>query len=97
VLFLISLFTQNIYGLVKFHSDLSVPKEREIGKFTGIYDLSDNVIIRDAKTLFIPQFYYVYEAPQAFFFVGKGPDRTNPMIKISDHRGRSETNFFLFS
>jgi hypothetical protein len=84
-----SLFSQDVYGLVKFYSDLSVPKEREIGKFTGInYDLSDNVIIKDAKTLFIPQFYFVYEALQAFFFVGKGLDRTNPVIKVTDHRGR---------
>lgn len=84
-----SLFSQDIYGLVQFYSDLSIPKGREIGKFIGIdYDLSNNVIIKDAKTLFIPQFYFVYDAPQAYFFVGKGLDRTNPVIKVSDHRGR---------
>lgn len=54
------LFTQDIYGQVKFHSDLSVPKEKKIGKFTELAHnvKSGYVIIEDAKSLFIPKFHY---------------------------------------
>lgn len=48
---------------------------------------SDNVIIKDANTLFIPNFYYDGEAPAAYFFVGKG-SRTDPKTKALVENGR---------
>jgi hypothetical protein len=71
-------------------SEIPIPKEREIGRFTELdHDLkSGKVIIKDAKTLFIPKFYYDGKAPLAFFFVGNGTSRKYPGTKVPDERGR---------
>jgi len=49
---------------------------------------SGKVIIKDAKTLFIPTFHYDGTAPAAFFFVGNGTSRKNPVIKVADEKER---------
>jgi hypothetical protein len=47
---------------------------------------SGKVIIKDAKTLFIPTFHY--DGTAAFFFVGNGTSRKNPVIKVADEKER---------
>ena len=49
---------------------------------------SGKVIIKDAKTIFIPKFYYDGKAPAAYFYVGNSTSRKNPETKIPDEKGR---------
>jgi Electron transfer DM13 len=48
---------------------------------------SGKVIIKDAKTIFIPKFSYDGKA-RAVFYVGNGTSRKNPETKIPDEKGR---------
>jgi Electron transfer DM13 len=86
------LFTQGIYGKITFRSDVPTPQEKDIDEFTGLrHSLkSGKIIIKDAKTLLIPDFHYDGEAPTAYFFVGTGPtedDRKKPKNKVNFEEG----------
>lgn len=79
---------ESVYGRLTFDSGISIPKEEELDKFTerehGLK--SDKVIIKDAKTLFIPNFHYDGTAPTAYFYVGSGQGveaRKNPKTKVN--------------
>ncbi|XP_013780945.1 protein Skeletor, isoforms B/C-like [Limulus polyphemus] len=78
------------------------PKEYPVGAIPqfGHGTHSGTVVIKDVKTIFVPNLYYDGAAPDAFFLVGKGqpnpkgtkvPDENGSLKKLSGYQGKNVT------
>ncbi|XP_058466228.1 protein Skeletor, isoforms B/C [Malaya genurostris] len=77
------------FGDVVIRNDLDFPRPTKIGQLGGIHDVSsDSIVIVDAQTLLIPNFNYDGEAPDAKFWVGRGPKPSPQGIRIPDENGK---------
>ncbi|XP_053691292.1 protein Skeletor, isoforms B/C-like [Sabethes cyaneus] len=77
------------FGDVVIRNDLDFPRPTKIGQLEGVHDVgSDNIVIVDAQTLLIPNFNYDGEAPDAKFWVGRGPKPSPQGIRIPDENGK---------
>ncbi|XP_049281488.1 protein Skeletor, isoforms B/C isoform X1 [Anopheles funestus] len=77
------------FGDVQIRNDLDFPRPTKIAGLSGVHDVtSDNIVIVDAQTLLVPNFSYDGEAPDAKFWVGRGPAPTSQGIRIPDENGK---------
>ncbi|XP_058062739.1 protein Skeletor, isoforms B/C isoform X1 [Anopheles bellator] len=77
------------FGDVQIRNELDFPRPTKIAGLGGVHDVaSDNIVIVDAQTLLIPNFSYDGEAPDAKFWVGRGPTPTSQGIRIPDENGK---------
>ncbi|XP_052869730.1 protein Skeletor, isoforms B/C isoform X3 [Anopheles cruzii] len=77
------------FGDVQIRNELDFPRPTKIAGLSGVHDVaSDNIVIVDAQTLLIPNFSYDGEAPDAKFWVGRGPTPTSQGIRIPDENGK---------
>ncbi|XP_055540426.1 protein Skeletor, isoforms B/C isoform X1 [Wyeomyia smithii] len=77
------------FGDVVIRNDLDFPRPTKIGQLSGVHDVSsESIVIVDAQTLLIPNFNYDGEAPDAKFWVGRGPKPSPQGIRIPDENGK---------
>ncbi|CAG0899746.1 unnamed protein product, partial [Cyprideis torosa] len=88
------------FGDVFFRGDIDYPKPKKIDALrTYDHDVkSDRVVVVDAQTFLIPNFSYDGQAPDAFFWVGKGrpspqgtrvPDENGGVAPLKAYRGKT--------
>ncbi|XP_003741831.1 protein Skeletor, isoforms B/C [Galendromus occidentalis] len=77
------------FGHVKISRNLTPPREVSLGPLpTYAHGVSsDDVIVKDFKTLFIKNLKYDGAGPDAFFLVGRGRSPSPAGIKVPDERG----------
>ncbi|KAE8752192.1 Skeletor [Frankliniella occidentalis] len=77
------------FGDVRIPKNLELPKPHKIGSLSGIHGVSsDPVVVVDAQTLLVPSFSYDGEAPDAKFWVGRGPKPSPQGIRVPDENGK---------
>ncbi|XP_034232288.1 protein Skeletor, isoforms D/E-like [Thrips palmi] len=77
------------FGDVRLSKSLELPKPHKIGALSGIHGVSsDPVVVVDAQTLLVPSFSYDGEAPDAKFWVGRGPKPSPQGIRVADENGK---------
>lgn len=77
------------FGNVVIPKNLDFPRPQKVGGLSGIHAVhSDNIVIVDAQTLLIPNFSYDGTAPDAKFWVGRGPKPSPNGLKIPDENGK---------
>jgi len=77
------------FGSLVFPTNLNIPKPRVLPEIQRLAHgvRSGNVTILDAKTFYIPNLHYDGSAPDAFFYVGNGPEPNPQGIKIPNELG----------
>ncbi|XP_073969283.1 DM13 and DOMON_DOH domain-containing protein skeletor isoform X2 [Rhodnius prolixus] len=77
------------FGDVQISRALDFPKPQKVGALSGVHGVaSDNIVVVDAQTLLIPSFSYDGEAPDAKFWVGRGPKPSPQGIRVPDENGK---------
>ncbi|XP_014242209.2 protein Skeletor, isoforms B/C [Cimex lectularius] len=77
------------FGSIQIPPGLDYPKPQKIGHLAGVHAVSsENIVVVDAQTLLIPSFSYDGEAPDAKFWVGRGPNPSPQGIRIPDENGK---------
>jgi hypothetical protein len=77
------------FGDVKIPRSLDYPRPQKIEPLKGVHAISsDNIVIVDAQTLLIPNLSYDGEAPDAKFWVGRGPKPSPQGIRVPDENGK---------
>ncbi|XP_026472245.1 protein Skeletor, isoforms B/C isoform X2 [Ctenocephalides felis] len=77
------------FGDVRIPKGFEFPKPQKISGLSGVHGVSsDNIVIVDAQTLLVPNFSYDGEAPDAKFWVGRGPKPSPNGIRIPDENGK---------
>ncbi|XP_055849436.1 protein Skeletor, isoforms B/C isoform X2 [Episyrphus balteatus] len=77
------------FGDVSIPPNLDFPRPQKISSLGGVHGVrSDNIVIVDAQTLLIPNFSYDGEAPDAKFWVGRGPKPSPQGLRIPDENGK---------
>ncbi|XP_030753218.1 protein Skeletor, isoforms B/C isoform X2 [Sitophilus oryzae] len=77
------------FGDVKIPRNFDFPRPQKIDSLKGVHAISsDNVVIVDAQTLLIPNLHYDGEAPDAKFWVGRGPKPSPQGIRVPDENGK---------
>ncbi|XP_060528014.1 protein Skeletor, isoforms B/C isoform X2 [Cylas formicarius] len=77
------------FGDVKISQGFDFPRPQKIDALKGVHSISsDNIVIVDAQTLLIPNLYYDGEAPDAKFWVGRGPKPSPQGIRVPDENGK---------
>ncbi|KAB0794806.1 hypothetical protein PPYR_11645 [Photinus pyralis] len=83
-------FTVN-FGDVKIPRNFDYPRPRKIDALRGVHGVSsDNIVIVDAQTLLVPNLSYDGEAPDAKFWVGRGPKPSPQGVRVPDENGKEE-------
>ncbi|KAF5269717.1 hypothetical protein FQA39_LY08640 [Lamprigera yunnana] len=83
-------FTVN-FGDVKIPRNFDYPRPRKIDALRGVHGISsDNIVIVDAQTLLILNLSYDGEAPDAKFWVGRGPKPSPQGIRVPDENGKED-------
>ncbi|XP_015597232.1 protein Skeletor, isoforms B/C isoform X2 [Cephus cinctus] len=84
-------FTVN-FGDVYIPSDLEVPKAKTLSEFSRLAHglRSENITILDSKTFYIPNLHYDGAGPDAYFWVGTGPEPTSLGTKVPNEMGSLE-------
>ena len=87
--FKVDIFLQVDFGSLLFPTTLNIPKPRVLPEIQRLAHgvRSGNVTILDAKTFYIPNLHYDGSAPDAFFYVGNGPEPNPQGIKIPNELG----------
>lgn len=72
------------FGEVFIPPDLDVPKPRVLPEFKRLAHAlrSGNISVLDAKTFYIPNLHYDGAGPDAYFWVGTGPEPSEMGIKV---------------
>ncbi|XP_045115427.1 protein Skeletor, isoforms B/C-like isoform X1 [Portunus trituberculatus] len=80
------------FGHVMVSKNLDYPRPQKVDALpTFQHDLSsDRVVVVDAQTFLIPNFNYDGQAPDAYFWVGKGSRPDNNGIVVPDENGSEE-------
>nr|CAD7455034.1 unnamed protein product [Timema tahoe] len=79
------------FGDVKIPKNLDYPKPQKIDALNGVHAVSsENIVVVDAQTLLIPSFSYDGEAPDAKFWVGRGPKPSSQGVRVADENGKEE-------
>ncbi|XP_044727067.1 protein Skeletor, isoforms D/E-like [Chrysoperla carnea] len=79
------------FGDVKIPRNFDFPRPQKIDALNGVHKItSDNIVIVDAQTLLIPNLSYDGEAPDAKFWVGRGPKPSPQGIRVPDENGKME-------
>ncbi|KAF6209734.1 hypothetical protein GE061_015483 [Apolygus lucorum] len=79
------------FGDIQIPRGLDFPKPQKIGSLKGVHKVtSDNIVVVDAQTLLIPSFSYDGEAPDAKFWVGRGPKPSPQGIRVPDENGKTD-------
>ncbi|XP_055923228.1 protein Skeletor, isoforms B/C isoform X2 [Eupeodes corollae] len=77
------------FGDVSIPPNLDFPRPQKIASLQGVHGVrSDSIVIVDAQTLLIPNFSYDGEAPDAKFWVGRGPKPSPQGLRIPDENGK---------
>ncbi|XP_016842690.1 protein Skeletor, isoforms B/C isoform X2 [Nasonia vitripennis] len=84
-------FTVN-FGMVLIPEDLWIPAPRVLPEFSRLAHglRSDNITILDSKTFYIPNLHYDGAGPDAYFWVGKGPEPDTHGIKVPNEMNSSQ-------
>lgn len=71
----LELFQVN-FGEVSIKENLQIPQPRVLPEFSRLAHglRSDNITILDSKTFYIPNLHYDGAGPDAYFWVGTGPE-----------------------
>ncbi|KYB25165.1 hypothetical protein TcasGA2_TC010675 [Tribolium castaneum] len=79
------------FGDVKIPRGFDYPKPQKIEPLKGVHAISsDPIVIVDAQTLLVPNLSYDGEAPDAKFWVGRGPKPSPQGIRVPDENGKME-------
>ncbi|XP_026469560.1 protein Skeletor, isoforms B/C-like [Ctenocephalides felis] len=80
------------FGEVFIPPDLDVPKPRVLPEFKRLAHAlrSGNISVLDAKTFYIPNLHYDGAGPDAYFWVGTGPEPSEMGIKVPNEMGSLE-------
>nr|CAD7421787.1 unnamed protein product [Timema poppensis] len=79
------------FGDVKIPKNLDYPKPQKIDALNGVHAVSsENIVVVDAQTLLIPSFSYDGEAPDAKFWVGRGPKPSSQGVRVADENGKED-------
>ncbi|XP_044263750.1 protein Skeletor, isoforms B/C isoform X2 [Tribolium madens] len=79
------------FGDVKIPRNFDYPKPQKIEPLKGVHAISsDPIVIVDAQTLLVPNLSYDGEAPDAKFWVGRGPKPSPQGIRVPDENGKME-------
>ncbi|XP_066140457.1 protein Skeletor, isoforms B/C isoform X1 [Euwallacea fornicatus] len=77
------------FGDIKIPRNFDFPRPQKIDALKGVHSISsDNIVIVDAQTLLIPNLHYDGEAPDAKFWVGRGPKPSPQGIRVPDENGK---------
>ena len=77
------------FGSVIFPANLEPPRPKLLPEFKRLAHglRSGNISILDSKTFYIPNLHYDGAAPDAFFWVGTGPEPHPQGIKVPNELG----------
>lgn len=90
------IFEQALLGYVPIPAGFEAPKEKPLDPLpTFAHGVrSGPVVIKDAKTLYVPTLFYDGAAPDAFFLVGTGRYvHHDGAIKLPNEEGKCVVNF----
>lgn len=78
------------FGSLLFPANLEPPKPKQLAEFKRLgHGLrSGPIILLDAKTFYIPNLHYDGAAPDAFFWVGKGPEPNAAGTRVPNELGK---------
>lgn len=78
--------------MVSISEELRIPAPRILPEFSRLAHglRSDNITILDSKTFYIPNLHYDGAGPDAYFWVGTGPEPDTHGIKVPNEMNSSQ-------
>ena len=86
------------FGSVIFPENVSPPQPVKVGGFKRLAHglRSSDVTLLDMKTFYISDLHYDGSAPDAFFWVGTGPEPNAQGVKVPNELNESVPTFFKY-